>query len=449
MSPQTRRLTIGLFAPGLLCLQLLSGCTTPRKDTVTSATADNAYIVYWPAPADSKRLRVAVKDLIDMKGVVTTAGSEYLSKNSPAATEDAACLAIARQRGVSFVGKANLTEFAISVSGINDYFGTPRNPLSPWRPLIPGGSSSGSAVAVASNSADVSFATDTAGSIRVPAACCGVVGLKTTFGLVPLKGVYPIAPSTLDTVGPIGKDIAATVQGMDLLQQGFAAKYRRAQAANPSADKIRIGRLYLKGTDPDVDRAVDRALAARGFQVIRLSDRFREKWVQADKDAKIVAAVGAWVNSGRFTQLPGVSARTKIAAAVGGFAYRRAGFREAMSRRAAWKAALRDVFEEVDFIALPTMQELPPMVPLLGGTPAFEAHVFNLQNTAAVNFGGNPALAVPVPVRDWSVPVTSLQLVGRPFSEAELLNAGRVIEGEAAEMPDTQRSRKLASAGRR
>src|SRR5437868_10431717 len=126
---------------------------------------------------------------------------------------------------------------------MNAYYGTPRNPLE--RERIPGGSSSGSAVAVANDEADVSFGTDTAGSIRVPAACSGVVGLKTTFGLVPIEGVHPIEPKHLDTVGPLGKDIAHTAQGMDLLERGFAAKYANAVAARPHAAGIRIGRLKL------------------------------------------------------------------------------------------------------------------------------------------------------------------------------------------------------------
>src|SRR5690606_19324135 len=102
---------------------------------------------------------------------VTTAGSEYVSKNAAPAQKDAACMAIARERNVQLVGKANLTEFAVTVSGRNDYYGTPWNNLGGDR-RIPGGSSSGSAVAVANGTADVAFGTDTAGSIRVPAACC-------------------------------------------------------------------------------------------------------------------------------------------------------------------------------------------------------------------------------------------------------------------------------------
>src|SRR6187399_3286697 len=174
-----------------------SGCA------MLSKKSDATFITYWPPPAGSQQLKLAVKDNIDMQGVVTTAGSEYLATNRSPAARDAACLAIARQRGVHIVGKVNLSEFAVAPSGINDYFGTPANPFNGWRKLIPGGSSCGSARAVATGKADIAFGTDTAGSVRVPAACCGVVGLKTTFGLVSLAGVFPIEPEHLDTIGPM------------------------------------------------------------------------------------------------------------------------------------------------------------------------------------------------------------------------------------------------------
>jgi amidase len=234
---------IRTIVPAIFIVTWLNGCAIP-KARPESSTRDKAFIEYWPQSNDSKKLRLAVKDLIDMKGVVTTAGSEFLAKHASPAKRDAKCLAIARQSGVQFVGKTNLSELAVAVSGMNAYYGTPRNPLDRGR--IPGGSSSGSAVAVANDEADVAFGTDTAGSIRVPAACCGVVGLKTTFGLVPIDGVYPIAPNRLDTVGPLAKDIAGTVRGMDLLQAGFSGRYRQAVAAKPSAGGLRIGRVYVR-----------------------------------------------------------------------------------------------------------------------------------------------------------------------------------------------------------
>src|SRR6266404_3674564 len=200
---------IRTILPAIFLVTWLSGCAIP-KARPESSTRDKAFIEYWPPSNDSKKLRLAVKDLIDMKGVVTTAGSEFLAKHASPAKRDAKCLEIARQRGVQFVGKTNLSELAVAVSGMNAYYGTARNPIEKgWR-LVPGGSSSGSAVAVANNEADVAFGTDSAGSIRIPAACCGVVGLKTTFGLVPIDGVYPVAPNELDTVGPMAKDIART-----------------------------------------------------------------------------------------------------------------------------------------------------------------------------------------------------------------------------------------------
>src|SRR6266567_5135962 len=123
--------------PGLLLMGFFNGCTLlPRHSA--NRSRDYAFIVYWPPPDGSNQLRLAVKDNIDMKGVVTTAGSEYLSKNSPPAARDAECLAIARQRNVQIVGKTNLSEFAVAPSGLNDYFGTPKNPFGGWRKLIPG-----------------------------------------------------------------------------------------------------------------------------------------------------------------------------------------------------------------------------------------------------------------------------------------------------------------------
>src|SRR3954468_8929054 len=204
----------------IFIVTLLSGCSAVPLFT-KHLPGDRAFIKQWPADAGGNRLRLAIKDNIDMKGVVTTAGSNFFLLTHQPAKADAACLAIARGRNVQIVGKTNMTEFAVAPSGMNEYFGTPRNPLK--RRLIPGGSSSGSAVAVANGEADVAFGTDTAGSIRVPAACCGIVGLKTTFGLISIKGIHPVEPRHMDTVGPMAKDIALTVEGMNLLQDGFSS----------------------------------------------------------------------------------------------------------------------------------------------------------------------------------------------------------------------------------
>ncbi len=440
------------FLPGLASIALLSGCSLlPRSHSYLPG--NRAFIAYWPPAENSHQLKLAVKDNIDVKGVETTAGSELLARTRDPAEKDASCLAIARQRNVLIVGKANLSEFAVAPSGFNDYFGTPASPLNIWRKLLPGGSSCGSAVAVASGMADVAFGTDTAGSIRVPAAWCGVVGLKTTHGLIPIDGVFPIEPEHLDTVGPMGKDIAHTVQGMDLLQEGFAALYAAAVAAKPAARGIRIGRLTLKGTDREIDRAVDEALAKTGFQVIPLDDDFRQEWDRANVDGNTIATAGVWISDKQFRTENGVAARTKTAILAGQLAYP-AGYESAVARQAGWQKTLNEIFTNVDFIALPTMQTTPPPIPRNFRIGIMEARMLGWQNTAAVNFAGNPAVALPIPLRhdakaavarvqwpgrqvrdssdlqmnDGKVSVTSLQLIGPRLSEAQLLNAGRLVE---------------------
>lgn len=420
------RLSVLAAVPLAALVVLGSSCSV---SSYHSPTKDKAFIAYWPPPAHSGRLRLAVKDLIDIKGKVTSAGSEYLAKHGTPAKRDAKCLEGARAANVDIVGKTNLTEFAVSVSGMNSYFGTPRNRLDGKHHFIPGGSSSGSAVAVANGRADVSFGTDTAGSIRVPAASCGIFGLKTTYGLVSLKGVFPISPEHLDSVGPMAKDIPHLVKGMDLLQSGFAGRYQQAVTDKPYARQIRIGRLYVDGTDAAIDKAIDDALAAKHFKVVRLSEHFKKQWEQAQKDAITVALGDTWRNDKDYQGKPGVTAKTITTILAGSLQYPGA-YNEALKRKASWQRALRRELARVDFIALPTLQSSPPKIPFFGSSAIFELLNVGRQNTQAVNLAGNPALAIPIPMppeKDRTIPITSLQLVGKRFNEAELLNAGRLI----------------------
>src|SRR4051812_44619576 len=200
--------------------------------------------------------RLAVKDLIDMAGLPTTAGCRALADTAEPAAADAPCLAGARAAGARIVGKVNLHELAYGTSGINPWYGTARNPINPDH--VPGGSSSGSAVAVADDEADVAYGSDTGGSVRIPSACCGTAGLKTTHGRIPLEGVWPLALS-LDTVGPMARDVARVVLGMQLLEPGFDVA-----STAPTA----VGRFRLQNTDPAIDEAIDRALAAAELEVI-------------------------------------------------------------------------------------------------------------------------------------------------------------------------------------
>ncbi|HSI61632.1 MAG TPA: amidase, partial [Candidatus Saccharimonadia bacterium] len=420
--------------PGIMACLLtalsVSSCSLSalRKPATPSPYAFISY--REPAPGD-KKLRLAVKDLIDMKGLVTSAGSEYLSKNAPPATKDAECLRNIRRRSdVTIVGKANLSEFAIGVSGSNDYFGTPINPVD--RSRVPGGSSSGSAVAVGMNLADVALGTDTAGSIRVPAACCGIAGLKTTFGRISTKGVYPISPKYLDTVGPMARDVDGLVKGMELLEPGFNQEYSRAKAAKPVAKVIRIGRLRVPGTDPAIDAAIDARLAESGFQVIPLDEAFHEEWKKAQRDGNLVAAAASYYHNDEIRKQKGVGNRARKAILFGDLVFSRkyddeAKREEAIARREVWQKTLRKTFQKVDAIAYPVLQKAPYKRNVLF-TAIFEARFMKIQNTVAVNYAGVPAVAIPIPMPDQPFPVTSVQFVGPPDSEAALLNIGRLAE---------------------
>jgi amidase len=353
--------------------------------------------------------RIAVKDLIDVAGVPTTAGCKALADSAAPAAADAACMAGARAASAAIVGKANLHELAFGASGVNQWYGTPVNPLDPG--LLPGGSSSGSAVAVAEGSADVGYGTDTGGSVRVPAACCGLTGLKTTHGRISTDGVWPLAPS-LDTVGPIAADVAGLISGMALLEPGFAV------SPSPAA---RIGRLRpLPGeTDPRIDAAVDAALAASGIEVVELGPL---DWAEALTQTYVLTASEAAVADAEvMASDDGISKPVRALLDFGAsLAPERSEAARAYQRD--WRAAFASFFRQVEAIALPTLPFYPP--PLAEA----EEHDF-CQLTAPANLAGLPALALPVP-SSHQLPA-SLQLIGPGGGEEALLATGAVIEAAA------------------
>jgi amidase len=165
-------------------------------------------------------LTVAIKDTLDVAGWPTRCGSRALELASPA-EKHATVVQALLDGGWQVIGKTVLHELAFGVTGINEWAGTPINPQAPER--IPGGSSSGSAVIVAQGAADVALGTDTGGSVRMPAACCGVFGLKPTFGRLSREGVHP-ASSSLDCVGPMARDLDTLVTAMSAMDCTFVAQ---------------------------------------------------------------------------------------------------------------------------------------------------------------------------------------------------------------------------------
>jgi len=339
-------------------------------------------------------VRVAVKDLFDMNGVPTRAGSA--ATPDIAATRDARCLAGVRA-GATIVGRTVMHELAFGVTGINAWQGTPTNPLDPG--LLPGGSSSGAAAVVANGDVDVALGTDTGGSVRIPAACCGVAGLKTTHGRIPLHGVWPLAPS-LDTVGPLARDVAGLVLGMQLLEPGFSP-------GTPG----RIGR-YRPVAAAGIDQALDDLLG--DCPAVDLPG-----WEAADAACMVVLGSEAFASSGHLitTGLVGDDVAGRLA--VGG-ARTPAEVAQARVVQRRWSDEIGAALDKVDVIALPLLRDAPP-------PKDAPERMYALRLTLPVNFAGLPALVLPVPRRDG--PPASLQLIGRPGSEEMLVATALELEG--------------------
>ncbi len=331
-------------------------------------------------------LRVAVKDLFDLVGLPTTAGSAAVPERL--AERDAACLAGVR-RDAAIVGKTALHELAYGITGVNAWQGTPTNPLDPA--LVPGGSSSGAAVVVANGDADIAIGSDTGGSIRIPAACCGVAGLKTTHGRISLEGVWPLAPS-FDTVGPLARDVAGLVAGMRLLEEGF-------EIGLPGT----IGR-YRPAASAGVDAALDALLGP-------LLEVDLPGWDEADEACAVLLSAEAFACSGHLlpTRLVGADVTNRLMTGANRTPEQLRSARQVQSR---WSVEINQALELVDVIALPVLRDSPP--PL-----AEPERMYALRLTLPVNLAGLPALTLPVPRRDG--PPASVQLVGRAGSEELLL----------------------------
>ncbi len=346
---------------------------------------------------------IVIKDSIDVAGYATGMGSRAYA-DARIASADAACVTALTAAGFSIVGKSVLHELALGATGINEWQGTPLNTRYP--DYVPGGSSSGSATLVGAGLVDIGVGTDTGGSVRVPAACCGVTGLKTTFGLIDHAGVYP-ATTTLDCVGFFARDAL-------LIEQCVVAC---APQAPPPRTVTAIGVLTLPG-DGDVQAALAIFGATTGCAIVavELDD------IEAAFDAGFtILAAEAWAGAGHLVGkgLLNADLEARMGASAGITTEQIAA---AERERDRFRGAIDHLLTQVDVIVLPTLAECPPT--LEQGAKAASG-VQLTRYVRPFNLSGHPAIAIPLK-RDDDTP-SSLQLVGRYGDDRTLCHVAQAI----------------------
>jgi len=361
---------------------------------------------------------VALKDLIHMEGVKTTSASKIMADF--VAQEDAPVVRRLRAGGAVLIGKTNLHEFAYGGTGDVSHFGPCRNPRNPEH--MPGGSSSGSAAAVAAGVCPVALGTDTAGSIRIPAALCGIVGLKPTYGLVPTEGVIPLSWSQ-DHVGPL----AATVEDAGLALSAIS-EFQMPELRPEANLKIGVCReLFFQHLDTDVRRLVESALQQLGE--VREVEIPHLHVASAGQAIITSAEAGAFHRHWLQTRAEDYDWRVRN---------RLEASSEAAGRDYVQASRLRGLLIEemtaaltgLDVLAMPTVAAPAPKIGQreveLEDGPA-DATALLIRNTGPINYAGFPAITVPCGAASNGLPV-GLQLVAPPWQEARLLQAAYSAE---------------------
>ena len=348
---------------------------------------------------------LAVKDLFDTAGLTTTYGSAIFADHVPAQTAEA--VRRLEAAGYANIGKTNLHEFAYGTTSENPHFGTVPNPVAPGR--IAGGSSGGSAAALAAGLADAALGTDTGGSVRIPAACCGIVGFKPTYGLVSLEGCFPLAPS-LDHAGPMALSAEACTEMMEVLVPGFE------RVRIESLEELDAGIAWTELAEPLVRARVEEA-AARFPRLRRLAmplaEGTRTVFMRevADVHRELYAEQG---------DLYGANVAAKIERCL---AVTDSEYEAGLRARAEYRERMEELFSDVDTVVTPTLPFVPPPT----GLDERELRAGLTRLTWPFNVLGAPALALPCGPAEDGLPA-SIQLVGRPDADALVLAAGALLE---------------------
>jgi aspartyl-tRNA(Asn)/glutamyl-tRNA(Gln) amidotransferase subunit A len=355
------------------------------------------------APREGKRL--AVKDLFDTAGLTTTYGSIVYADHVPERSAEAVTRLEAA--GYANVGKTNLHEFAYGITSVNPHYGTVPNPRYPGH--MAGGSSGGSAAAIAAGLAEFALGTDSGGSIRIPAACCGNVGFKPSYGLVSLEGVFPLAPSC-DHVGPMADSVGDCEEMLRVLADGFEP------ARLESLSELEVGIAWLDEAAPLV--------RARVREAAELFPRRRElDFPLAREIGPVFMREAADVHRELFAEFAdsyGDNVRTKVERCL---AVTDGEYERALRLRDELRERAEIALEGLDLVLTPTLAFVAPKLPV----DDLEIRADVIQFTIPFNYLGWPALAVPCGPAEDGLPA-SLQIAGRPGSDALVLAAGRLVE---------------------
>jgi aspartyl-tRNA(Asn)/glutamyl-tRNA(Gln) amidotransferase subunit A len=348
---------------------------------------------------------LAVKDLFDTAGLETTYGSAVFARHVPERTAEA--VARLEAAGYANVGKTNLHEFAYGITSQNPHFGTVPNPSAPGR--LAGGSSGGSAAALAAGLADAALGTDSGGSIRIPASWCGVVGLKPSYGLVPLDGCFPLAPS-FDHAGPMARTVGECAAMLEALAPGFRP------APLESLEEVALGVAWTELADPLVRARVEATAAL--FPRSRLVDFPLPDW----RDRLFMHEV-AGVHRELFrehTALYGENVRAKVERCL---AVTDSEAEESRRARERYRERCLEAVAGLDLLLTPTTAFVAPP----DDADDLDIREATIRLTIPFNLLGWPALALPCGPAEGGLPA-SAQLIGRPGDDALVLAAGALLE---------------------
>jgi aspartyl-tRNA(Asn)/glutamyl-tRNA(Gln) amidotransferase subunit A len=445
-----RQISELLRAGSVSPVELIENCLAnikklnPRLNAFITVTGELARAQARQAEAEIRRgdwrgplhgVPLAFKDLIDTDGVRTTAASSLFKDRVPA--QDAEVVRRLKAAGAVLLGKQNLHEFAYGGSSMVSCFGEVRNA---WNPeYVAGGSSGGSATAVAAGLGYGAIGTDTAGSIREPAALCGVVGLKPTYGRVSARGVIPLSVS-LDHVGPIARTVADAAIILQAIA-GFDAGDRASvdipvddylASLGKNVKTLRIGvprKFFFEDLDPDIASATNHALSGLATMGAELRDI--ELPVPTDRtlqSAEAFAYHGEFVARSPELYQPETLRRIRAGANVGPEAL--------LACRRELERVRRDIaatFADVDLLVTPTTPVPAPLIAELKQNPDLlrPRELLLLRNTRPINVWGLPAISIPCGFTPAGLPI-GLQIVGPHWGEAKVLQLAHAYEQATA-----------------